>query len=81
MTCCVVLRGVGLEIKLKLRLRIRERVLSKFVGKEQRIAYAKRKCHSGLLCVGVLRGLAGYSCLSPRRSRMGRELSIIGLAL
>lgn len=31
----------------------------KLLGMEGRIAYANRKYHSGLMCGGVLRGLAG----------------------
>lgn len=38
------------------------------LGMERRIAYANRKYHSGLMCGGVTRGLAGVKLSgSPRR--------------
>lgn len=39
-------------------------------GIERRMAYAKRKYHSGLICGGVTRGLAGMK-LSGSPSRFG----------
>lgn len=39
------------------------------LGMERRMAYANRKYHSGLMCGGVLSGLAGvWLSGSPRRS-------------
>lgn len=52
-------------------------------GMERRIAYANRKYHSGLMCGGVTRGLAGVK-LSGSPSRFGenraREVSAISRA-
>lgn len=39
--------------------RIRARTPPSLLGMERRIAYAKRKYHSGLMCGGVLSGFAG----------------------
>lgn len=41
-------------------------------GIERRIAYANRKYHSGLICGGVTRGLAGVK-LSGSPSRLGEN--------
>lgn len=42
------------------------------LGMERRIAYAKRKYHSGLMCGGVTRGLAGVK-LSGSPSKLGEN--------
>jgi hypothetical protein len=44
------------------RIRIdntRATTLPSLLGMDRRIAYANRKYHSGLMCGGVFRGLAG----------------------
>lgn len=42
------------------------------LGIDRKIAYAKRKYHSGLICGGVTRGLAGVK-LSGSPSRFGEK--------
>ena len=39
--------------------KIRAMTPPSLLGMERRMAYAKRKYHSGLMCGGVLRGFAG----------------------
>ena len=39
-----------------------------FLGIERRIVYAHKKYHSGLMCVGVDRGLAGMKFSGSRKS-------------
>lgn len=60
----------------------RARTPPSLFGIDRRIAYANRKYHSGLMCGGVARGLAGVKFSgSPRRfgenrARATREVSI-----
>lgn len=49
-----------------------------FDGTDRRIAYANRKYHSGWMCTGVTRGLAGFRfSTSPRRSGLFEIIRII----
>lgn len=44
-----------------------------FLGIERRIAYANRKYHSGWICTGVTKGLAGMKfSVSPKRKGLVR---------
>lgn len=58
----------------------RARTPPSLLGIDRRIAYANKKYHSGLICGGVTRGLAGVK-LSGSPSRLGensaREVSAI----
>ena len=47
------------------------------LGMDRRIAYANRKYHSGLMCGGVTRGLAGVKLSgSPRRLGLKRAKEV-----
>lgn len=48
----------GRKIRIKIE-RIRARTPPNLLGIERRMAYAKRKYHSGLIWGGVFSGLAG----------------------
>lgn len=51
-------------------------------GIDRRIAYANRKYHSGLMCGGVARGLAGVKFSgSPRRLGENRAREVSGIII
>ena len=55
--CCLDLWSMG--ISAKMRIDRRSASTPNLLGIDHRIAYANRKYHSGLMCGGVFRGLAG----------------------
>lgn len=56
--CCLDLWRVGMNNKIRIDRRSANTPPS-LLGMDRRIAYANKKYHSGLMCGGVLRGLAG----------------------
>lgn len=59
------IKGITNKIKIEKR---RAKTPPSLFGIERRIAYAKRKYHSGLICGGVTRGFAGEKFSgSPKR--------------
>lgn len=55
---CFDVCSAGINARIKME-RTRASTPPNLLGIDRRIAYANRKYHSGLICGGVLRGLAG----------------------
>lgn len=55
---CFDVCSMGVSARIRME-RIRANTPPSLLGMDRRIAYANRKYHSGLMCGGVLRGLAG----------------------
>lgn len=65
--CCFEMCSIGTIISTKME-NSSARTPPSLLGIDRRMAYAKRKYHSGLMCGGVTRGLAGVKFSgSPRR--------------
>lgn len=58
MLCCLDLCNMGIAIRMRMDRR-RASTPPSLLGTDRKIAYANRKYHSGLMCGGVLSGLAG----------------------
>lgn len=58
MLCCLDLCNRGITARIRIDSRSANTPPS-LLGTDRRIAYANRKYHSGLMCGGVLSGLAG----------------------
>lgn len=60
----------------------RARTPPSLFGMDRRMAYANRKYHSGLMCGGVARGLAGVKFSgSPRRFGENRARAMNGISI
>lgn len=68
---CLDVWRIGTTIKTRIENR-RAKTPPSLLGIERRMAYANRKYHSGLICGGVTRGLAGVK-LSGSPSRLGEN--------
>lgn len=68
---CLDVWRIGTTIKTRIEKR-RAKTPPSLFGIERRMAYANRKYHSGLMCGGVTRGLAGVK-LSGSPSRLGEN--------
>ena len=63
MLCGLDVRGIVTIARIRIET-IRANMPPNLVEMDHKIAYAKRKYHSGLMCGGVLRGLAVCNCLA-----------------
>ena len=68
---CLDVWRIGTTIRTRIENR-RARTPPSLFGIDRRMAYANRKYHSGLICGGVTRGLAGVK-LSGSPSRLGEN--------
>lgn len=71
---CLEVCRIGTSIRIKIENR-RARTPPSLFGIERRMAYANKKYHSGLICGGVTRGLAGVK-LSGSPKRLGVKSAI-----
>lgn len=71
MARCLDLCSRGLKNKISTEA-ARARTPPNLLGIERRIAYAKRKYHSGLMCGGVTKGFAGVK-FSGSPNRLGEN--------
>lgn len=73
---CLEVWRAGTTISTRIEARS-ARTPPSLLGIERRIAYANKKYHSGLMCGGVTRGLAGVKLSgSPRRFGVNRAREV-----